>query len=274
MTRPDLPACDTAPTEAFCTATARDLLGTESPRRQRASASGIAQQGAALPDAAATATHVLEAIRRAAPQAHPYRHWLPHGLLPEALVDALLALPLAPPRIGEGFGRRETHNAARLFFGTAQQGAFPVCQLLADALATEAFVQGLADHTGAVLSGTSLRIEYCLDRDGFWLEPHTDIGAKHLTLLIYLADPPPGEDWGTDLYEGPGRHVGTAPARRNAGLLFVPAADTWHGFIPRRITGVRRSLIVNYVSSAWRARHELAQPDQPVGRAGGGGPRL
>ena len=41
--------------------------------------------------------------------------------------------------------------------------------------------------------------------------------------------------------------------------------DTWHGFLPRQIDGVRRSLIVNYVTSEWRNRHELAYPDKPVG---------
>jgi hypothetical protein len=30
-------------------------------------------------------------------------------------------------------------------------------------------------------------LELCLDTDGFWLEPHTDIGAKKLTLLISLS---------------------------------------------------------------------------------------
>ena len=36
------------------------------------------------------------------------------------------------------------------------------------------------------------------------------------------------------------------------------------GFTPRAIRGVRRSLIVNYVKPEWRARHELAFPDQVV----------
>jgi hypothetical protein len=40
-------------------------------------------------------------------------------------------------------------------------------------------------------------------------------------------------------------------------------ADTWHGFRPRDIRGVRRSLIVNYVVPEWRARHELAFPSVP-----------
>ena len=37
------------------------------------------------------------------------------------------------------------------------------------------------------LRDSHLRIEYCLDTDGFWLEPHTDIGAKLFTMLVYLS---------------------------------------------------------------------------------------
>src|SRR4051812_26523930 len=58
-------------------------------------------------------------------------------------------------------------------------------------------------HTGAKIEGCYLRIEYGLDLDGFWLEPHTDLGVKALTLLVQL----PGEgqaELGTDIYAGPG----------------------------------------------------------------------
>lgn len=212
----------------------------------------------------------LRAAMAAAPrQASPYAHWLPQAMLPETTLEAICALPLAPPDIGETQGRRETHNSSRLFFGRAQQESFPVCAAVAEALQAPETLRVLAEQTGASLDGRFLRIEYCLDRDGFWLEPHTDIGAKFFTMLIYLTDPAPGEDWGTDLYESPERHLGSAPSRRNAGLVFVPADNTWHGFIRRPITGVRRSLIVNYVTPEWRARHELAFPDQPAHSAAG-----
>lgn len=215
-------------------------------------------------DAEAIAASLAGAVRAVPTQPYPYDHWLPEAMLPEPVVDALCALPLAAPEIGDTAGRRETHNSSRLFFGQEQQTAFPVCHALAEALQAPATVAALAARTGAALAGSFLRIEYCLDRAGFWLEPHTDIGAKFFTMLIYLSDPAPGEDWGTDLYETPERHVGTAPARRNHGLVFVPATDTWHGFIRRPITGLRRSLIVNYVTLEWRARHELAFPERPV----------
>ena len=37
-----------------------------------------------------------------------------------------------------------------------------------------------------------------------------------------------------------------------------------HGFEPRQIDGVRKSVIVNYVTNDWRAREQLAFPDTPI----------
>ena len=41
-------------------------------------------------------------------------------------------------------------------------------------------------------------------------------------------------------------------------MIFIPGADTWHGFEPRPLRALRRSLIVNYVGDEWRARDQLA----------------
>ena len=49
-----------------------------------------------------------------------------------------------------------------------------------------------------------------------------------------------------------------------AAMAFVPSNNTWHGFEPRPIPVVRKSLIVNYVTAEWRAREQLAYPDTPV----------
>ena len=49
-----------------------------------------------------------------------------------------------------------------------------------------------------------------------------------------------------------------------AALAFVPSDNTWHGFAPREIKQVRKSLIINYVTPEWRAREQLASPDTPV----------
>jgi hypothetical protein len=194
----------------------------------------------------------------------PFRHSLLRDALPAAQARALAALPFAPPAIGNTNGRRETNNSTRVFFGAENQRAHRVCAELAATFQDSANAQALALATGAPLDGSYLRIEYCLDTDGFWLERHTDIGAKLFTLLVYLSDVSAAEGWGTDIYADDGAHLGAASGAFNKGLVFVPGSDTWHGFQRRNIAGVRRSIIVNYVKNEWRARHELAFPDRPI----------
>jgi hypothetical protein len=208
--------------------------------------------------------HFQSALAHSQREDAPYPHWFLSDILPQADCDALDAIEITPPVIEDTMGRRETHNSTRLFFGTEMQARYPVCHDLAAALQSPEVVAKLQALCGVDLKGSSLRIEYCLDTDGFWLEPHTDIGAKFFTMLIYLANPPEGEDWGTDVYSDASTWVGSAPAKRNRGLIFIPGKETWHGFRKRTITGVRRSLIVNYVTEEWRARHELAFPDEAI----------
>ncbi|MGE4483065.1 2OG-Fe(II) oxygenase [Acidocella sp.] len=217
-----------------------------------------------MPESINPRANLLASFATARFLASPYRHWLLNDALPDATLDKICSLPLEPPAIMDTQGRRETHNSSRLFFSHAQQQHFPVCAALTAALQSRDCVANLQALTGATLKGSFLRVEYCLDTDGFWLEPHTDIGAKLFTMLIYLNDAPPGEDWGTDIYDNPTQKRGPAPAGHNHGLIFVPGQNTWHGFEKRRITGVRRTLIINYVTPEWRARHELAFPATPI----------
>jgi hypothetical protein len=45
----------------------------------------------------------------------------------------------------------------------------------------------------------------------------------------------------------------------------VPANNTYHGFEKRTINGVRKSIIINYVTDEWRAREQLSFPEAPIG---------
>ena len=218
-----------------------------------------------MPEAARIGAHFCLGLETARAQTSPYRHWLLRNILPENTCAQIDTISVQPRQIADTQGRRETHNSTRLFFGVAQQARHKVCADLAAALQSRKVTGAIEALCDVDLRGSSLRIEYCLDTSGFWLEPHTDIGAKFFTLLIYLSDSPEDEDWGTDIYASRTDWVTTAPCARNRGLIFVPADNTWHGFRPRPITGVRRSLIVNYVTPEWRARHELAFPETPIG---------
>ena len=194
----------------------------------------------------------------------PYRHWLPENILPEQVARDLHTLPFEAPDLHGVSGKRELHNDTRSYFDAANNAKFPVCGLLARFLQDPATVKLLQDATGADLSGTNLRIEYAMDSDCFWLQPHTDLGVKRITILYYLPDAPDQEDLGTDIYADEQTWAARAPFKWNTALVFVPSNNTFHGFERRDIPRVRRSVIINYVTQDWRAREQLAYPDQPV----------
>ncbi len=182
------------------------------------------------------------------------------------MIATLSSLPFTPPAVGQFDGRRESNNATRVYFTPAIQSQFAVSRDLVEVFSHPDVVTGIVDLTGADLGGARLRIEYCQDTDGFWLEPHCDIAVKRFTMLIYLSDDPALHDAGTDIYDDTAAHkrVASVPYRQNAGLIFIPGDATWHGFSPRPIRGLRTSLIINYVAAEWRATDELANPDKPV----------
>lgn len=207
----------------------------------------------------------LTALAHAREEASPFRHWLLRGVLAPALLAALDAWPHPAPAVRYARGRREEHNATRRYVDAEAIRDFPPARALAETFQDARTVAAVEACCGIDLAGASLRIEYAQDRAGFWLEPHTDIGVKAFTMFVYLTAGAGARDWGTDLYFDRGTHARRLPFANNSGMIFVPGETTWHGFEPRPMDGVRRSLIVNYVTAAWRNRHELAYPDSPVG---------
>ncbi len=202
----------------------------------------------------------LAALKAARHETVPYDHWLLEEMLPPGDCAEIAGLPFSPPDGVQFNGRRETNNATRVYFNAENQARFPVCRRVVAGFRNPAVRQAIEDTTGADLSDGHLRIEYCQDTDGFWLEPHTDIAVKKLTMLVYLSDDPALADAGTRIHEGPPDFncVGAAPYGRNKGLIFVPADDTWHSVARAPIKGVRKSIIINYVTSDWREKWELA----------------
>jgi hypothetical protein len=194
----------------------------------------------------------------------PYRHWFVENCLPQAGLDAANGLPFAAPALGGVSGKREVHNATRRYFDAENRAKFPVASAMADALQGEEVTRTIEKKFGSRLAGTYLRIEYAQDTDGFWLEPHTDLGVKLFTFLLYLSPDAQHADLGTDIYDNEKKHVGRSPFKPGSAMIFVPSNITYHGFEPRKITGVRKSIIVNYVSNDWKAREQLAFPDRPI----------
>ena len=179
------------------------------------------------------------------------------------MAKRLDALPFAAPALDGESGSREIHNNTRRYVDAEAIANHEVCASVAEAFQSDATVALIERLTGAQLDGTYLRLEYAQDVDGFWLRPHTDLGVKKFTLLYYLG-PAGVEDLGTDIYENADTWSHRAPFIPGQALVFVPSNNTWHGFEPRHIPGVRKSLILNYVTDEWRAREQLAFPDRPV----------
>jgi len=194
----------------------------------------------------------------------PYRHWALKGCFPADSVDDVLALPFEAPSLDGVSGKRELHNNTRKYFDVENRGRFPVCEAIAQAFQDQRVTSHIEKTFGTDLKGTYLRIEFAQDIDGFWLQPHTDLGVKVFTMLLYLSRNESHKDLGTDIYDGEKRHVGRSPFAPNAAMVFVPGNNTYHGFEKRQIKGVRTSLIINYVTNEWRAREQLSFPEAPI----------
>lgn len=205
----------------------------------------------------------VKSLAAARQEDEPYRHWLLQDVLPAQMAEALDALPFAAPALNGVSGSREIHNNTRTYVDAPAIAQYAVCDALAQAFQHPATVATIEAFTGADLEGCCLRIEYAQDTEGFWLQPHTDLGVKKFTLLYYLG--PEGQpDLGTDVYSDGETWSHRAPFEPGAALIFVPSDRTWHGFESRPIPVVRKSLIINYVTPEWRAREQLAYPETPV----------
>ena len=194
----------------------------------------------------------------------PYRHWFLDDCLPSDTLDDIIALPFPAPGLDGVSGKRELHNATRTYFDVENREKYPCCAAFSEALQDKRVTDKVASHFGTNLDGTYLRIEYAQDIDGFWLEPHSDLGVKNFTMLIYLSKDASHKDMGTDIFDAEKNHIGRSPFNAGGALVFIPADDTFHGFQARSIEGVRKSIIVNYVTDEWRAREQLAFPNDPI----------
>lgn len=219
------------------------------------------------PDGALAAS-IVDCVKAALVNAEafdtPYRHWILRELAPRPIIDALTPVEFSAPTLDGISGKRELHNDERHYFDSANMARIPAMEAMATAYQSDALVAALASGFGADLDNTFLRIEYAVDVTGFWLQPHTDLGVKRLTILHYISDDPGQDDCGTDIYNADKTHAKRTPFERNLALVFVPGEATYHGFENRPIAGVRKSLIINYVTDEWRDREQLAFPEAPV----------
>lgn len=214
--------------------------------------------------ATAVAESLMAAFASAECDETPYRHWTVRNVFPAGLSEELRSLPFATPDLHGVSGKRELHNDQRHYFEAHTNRRSPACAAVADAFQSSAVAEAIERATGADLAGSYVRIEYAQDTDGFWLQPHTDLGVKRFTMLIYLADSGAQKELGTDIYADRDTWAKRSAFIDNTALVFVPGENTWHGLERRSIVGVRKSVIMNYVTDAWRERWQLAYPETPV----------
>jgi hypothetical protein len=107
-------------------------------------------------------------------------------------------------------------------------------------------------------SDGKLRVELCQDNAGFYLDKHIDINEKLITLQVYLGDGHPS--WGTTIYNADHSHYYTNEFRHNTGWMSFKDSPLWHGVEKSAAvasSGLRRSIIINYVHGDWRDTHQL-----------------
>ena len=220
-----------------------------------------------LPSEDDVAAHFIGALRQSRREETPYRHWKLTDVLPEKVCTGVLTLPIAPPFIDECGGVRDLNdnNRKRCFFTPTLRAQFPSCEIFAGAMQRPDVARQLAETLGSKeLAGSYLRMEYIQDTDGAWLKPHHDIPEKLFSMVIYLCTGPEAKDWGTDIYDADVKWCGRSSADFDSAVIFIPGANTWHGFEKRPILGVRRLMEINYVRPSWRDRDQLAFPDRPI----------
>lgn len=200
-----------------------------------------------------TVAQLQQSLREATEYQQPFRHWTFAHALPADIALQCSHTPMSHDANVRYDGTRAGNSqitpggcpADRLFVGADACEEHPHFKPIIDAFLTKSLCAQL-HRMGVVMEKHYLRLEYIADRDGFYLEPHKDIGEKTLTFQIYLGDAP--EHCGTDIYDTDLNHVKTLKFRHNHGYCFIPGEDTWHGLETKDIPTARCSMIINYVT--------------------------
>jgi hypothetical protein len=217
-----------------------------------------------LPTENEIARHFRRSLLDATRHEVPYRRWSLVDAFPLDLCQGIISLPIMPLLIDDCRGVRDVDNSLRAFLVPQLQDRFPVLSRLASAMQRPEVARLAGETCGFQAEGSYLRIEYIQDVDGAWLEPHHDVPEKLCSMVIYLFTGPDTAEWGTDIYDHDRKWLGQSSNEFNSGVIFIPGANTWHGYEKRKIIGIRRLMEINYVHPSWRDKNQLAFPDRPI----------
>ena len=197
---------------------------------------------------------VIDSLQKRKENNTPFQHWSINDLLPQNYIDRIINdIPIPDTqkihdgtRAGDTTFKDGKNTSSRMFITRKIIMQHPFLQELIDVFLHSETVTLIKECFFSTHEKLFFRAECTFDHNGFYLAPHEDIKEKVFTLFLYLGDSP--EYCGTDLYDNHKNLVKTIPFKNNTGYIFVPGKNTWHGFEPKAFTGVRRALLLNYVT--------------------------
>ena len=190
----------------------------------------------------------------------PYTHWVVDQPVTSEVLTEVVVTPMNKgPRAFDGTRAADDGGGGldaklRLYITDENVDEFPAMGKLIDELLAPETVMQFEKMLQRDLSDAYLRVEAIADVDGFWLKPHKDIKEKLMSMLVYVNVWGEAEELGTDIYDDDLNVVKTIPYRNNLGYLFAPGDNTWHGLEKKKISTVRRSILINYVTfeTCWK----------------------
>ena len=202
----------------------------------------------------ATTTGVVNSFKSAHESTYPFLHWEVENMLPNVLMDQILAVRIPQSsgfvydgtRASDSKVRPDGTPPRRMFIGKDVIVEHPFFKDLVDAFLAPDVLAIVHDKFHVDTTDLYLRVEYINDFDGFFLDPHKDIIEKQFTLLLYLGKG--AENLGTDFYDTNKKVVKTTKFGHNRGYVFTPSERSWHGLERKKIVDRRCSLLVNYVT--------------------------
>lgn len=107
------------------------------------------------------------------------------------------------------------------------------------------------------ITNTFVRAEIIHDRYPFFHDVHVDLPCKNLTIIVNI-DKDDDKNLATDLYHTKQHHAKKLKWIANGGVAFKITPDRWHGFEPIEYVGIRKIMIINYVTiDEWRDKDQL-----------------
>jgi hypothetical protein len=205
--------------------------------------------------------HVIDAVRRSTVQRSPFVHTYLEQVWPSDVYATLLAsLPPAAEYRDDG---RACRQVLPLQGATTVE---PLWDVVREVLTSDELHAAVCAHFGIRARSadgrpvSSSRPVLVRDLPGYWIEPHPDSRAKHITMQLYLPEDTSQATLGTTLYQlrpfRPSTWNGRAPfmqaAHRfpftpNTGYIFPVGWRSFHGVEPvAPDAGVRHTLMNTY----------------------------